>query len=109
MHPPDLKTANITAAYDPAQRAYLLTNAPAGGGGTPIKFTIEGSESSPVVNPAFVIKEWGQFPPVVRIDGALAGGGEVETGFINTLSGTDLVLWLRKGGTNPVRISIAAK
>ncbi len=106
MHPPDLKMANVTAAYDPAQHAYLLTSAPTG---APIKFTIDGSESSPVVNPAFVITGWGQFPPVVRIDGAPAGAGEVEAGFINTLSGTDLVLWLRKAGTNPVQVSITAK
>jgi hypothetical protein len=81
----------------------------AASGGTPIKFTIAASESSPVVNPAFVIKGWGQFPAAVRIDGSPAGGREVETGFIDTLSGTDLVLWLRRAGTSPVQVSITAK
>ena len=112
MHPPDLKMADksVAAVYDPAQRAYLLTNtALAASGGALIKFTIAASESSPVVNPAFVIKGWGQFPAAVRIDGSPAGGREVETGFINTLSGTDLVLWLRRAGTSPVQVSITAK
>ena len=110
LHPPNLKMADnkIAATYDPAQRAYLLTGAPVGAKGAQIRFTIEANESSPVVNPAFVIKGWGQFPPVVRVDGALMGEGEVETGFLNTLSGSDLVLWLRKGGTSPMQVSITA-
>jgi hypothetical protein len=62
-----------------------------------------------VVNPAFLIKGWGQFPPVVHVDGVLMGEGEVEAGFLNTLSGSDLVLWLRKAGTNPMQVSITAK
>jgi hypothetical protein len=37
------------------------------------------------------------------------GKGDVETGFIDTLSGTDLVLWLRKTAVSPVRVSLAAK
>ena len=111
LHPPDLKMAdnNIAAAYDPGQRAYLLTGAPTGDKGAQIKFTIEASEASPVANPAFVIKGWGQAAPLVRVDGAPMGEGEVETGFIHTLGGTDLVLWLRKAGTSPAQISIAAR
>jgi hypothetical protein len=111
LHPPNLKIEGdkIAAAYDPGQRAYLLTGVPAGGGATQIKFTIDASESSPVVNPAFVIKGWGQLPPVVRVDGISPGEGDVETGFIDNLSGTDLVLWLRKTGTSPTEVSITAK
>jgi len=62
-----------------------------------------------VVNPAFVIKGWGQLPPIVRIDGASPGEGDVETGFIETLNGTDLVLWLRKTATSPVQVSLTTK
>ena len=111
LHPPNLKMEDdkIAAAYDPGQRAYLLTGVPVAGKGTQLKFTIDASESSPVVNPAFVIKGWGQLPPVVRVDGALPGEGDVETGFIDTLSGTDLVLWLRKTATSPVQVSLTTK
>jgi hypothetical protein len=111
LHPPDLKMDDdkIAAAYDPGQRAYLLTGVPVTGKGTQLKFTIDASESSPVVNPAFVIKGWGQLPPVVRVDGASPGEGDVEAGFIDTLTGTDLVLWLRKTATSPVQISLTTK
>ena len=111
LHPPDLKMDDdkIAAAYDPGQRAYLLTGVPVAGKGTQLKFTIDASESSPVVNPAFVIKGWGQLPPVVRVDGASPGEGDVEAGFIDTLTGTDLVLWLRKTATSPVQISLTTK
>lgn len=111
MHPPDLEMANsnVVAAYDTAQRAYLLTGASSGKGDAQLKFTIEGSESSPVVNPAFVIKGWGEAPVVVRIDGSLPSEGQVETGFVHTLNGTDLVLWLRKTTMSPVQVSLAVK
>jgi len=111
LHPPNLKidNGNIAASYDPGQRAYLFAGVPVAAKGTQINFTIEASESSPVVNPAFVIKGWGQLPPIVRIDGASPGEGDVETGFIETLNGTDLVLWLRKTATSPVQVSLTTK
>ena len=90
-----------------AQRAYLLTGVPVRGRSTQVKFTIDASESSPVVNPAFVIKGWGQLPPEVHIDGASLAEGEVETGFIDTLSGTDLVLWLHKTATSRVQVALS--
>jgi hypothetical protein len=99
----------IAASYDPGQRAYLITVAPAEGRDTQIKFTIEASESSPVVNPAFVIKGWGQHPPVILVDGAVPGEGDIETGSIETLNGADLVLWLRKTAVNPVKVSISTQ
>ena len=111
LHPPNLKMDddNIAASYDPGQRAYLLTGAPVAAKGTQINFTIDASESSPAVNPAFVIKGWGQLPPVVRVDGAQLAEGDVEAGFIDTLTGTDLVLWLRKTATSPVQLSLTTK
>ena len=111
LHPPNLKMEDekIAATYDPGQRAYLLTGAPVAGKGTQLKFSIDASESSPIVNPAFVIKGWGQLPPEVRVDGGLPSEGDVEAGFIETLSGTDLVLWLRKTATSPVQVSLASK
>ncbi len=111
LHPPNLKMEDdkITAAYDPGQRSYLLTGAPVAGRGTQIRFTIDANESSPVVNPAFVIKGWGQLPPEVRVDGASVGEEDVETGFVETLNGTDLVLWLRKTAISPVQVSLTTK
>jgi hypothetical protein len=111
LHPPNLKMEDdkIAAAYDPGQRAYLLTGVPVADEGMRLTFTIDASASSPVVNPAFVLKGWGQLPPVVRVDGASVGEGDVETGFIDTWSGTDLVLWLRKTATSPVQVSVTTK
>jgi hypothetical protein len=40
--------------YDKGQRAYVLTKK-----SDKISFTLEGSEESPVLNPCFVIKNWG--------------------------------------------------
>ena len=111
LHPPTLNMEDdkMAATYDPGQRAYLLTGAPVAAKGTQLKFTIDANESSPIVNPAFVIKGWGQLPPVVRVDGASPGEGDVETGFIDTLNGTDLVLWLHKTAISPVQVSLTTK
>jgi hypothetical protein len=111
LHPPNLKMEDdkIASTYDPGQRAYLLTGVSAAGKGTQLKFTIDASESSPIVNPAFVIKGWGQLPPEVRVDGASLGEGDVEAGLVETLSGTDLVLWLRKTAASPVHVSLTTK
>ena len=111
-HPPNLEMAdsNVLATYDPAQRSYLLTGASAAGGrSAQVKFTIEGSESSPVVDPAFVVRGWGETPVAVRINGSLAAEGVVESGFIHSLDGTDLVLWLRTTAMGPVQVSLASK
>ena len=56
--PPEIRfsgPANIHAEYDYTQRAYLID---AGGSTKRIRFTLQGSNESPLVNPAFVITNW---------------------------------------------------
>jgi len=112
LNPPPLKmrAGDFTAVYEQGQRAYVLSRKSAPGDQKAprrIVFTMEASNHSPVVNPAFVIEGWGTSPVVVRVGGKPALKGAVEQGFIRKLDQTGLVLWLRNWSTKPVEISIS--
>lgn len=82
------------AAYDPAQRAYVIhrdaTNAPAA-----MTVTLAASGEHPLVNPALVVENWSQ-PVSVRVDGKLVTGKErVRTGFSDNDGVSKLIVWLR--------------
>ena len=73
-----------------------------------IEFTLNGSENSPVVNPAFVIEGWGNKPVTLKINGAQVDkGNNFRYGFRQTLNSVDLVVWLRKESVTPVQISLS--
>jgi hypothetical protein len=105
-----MRAGDFTAVYDQGQRAYVLSRKSASGDQKAprrIVFTMEASNHSPVVNPAFKIEGWGTSPVAVRVGGKPATKGDVEQGFIRKLGRTDLVLWLREWSTKPIGISIS--
>jgi len=88
--------------YDRAQRAYILT-----GKGSTISVLAKASEDSPVVNPAFVIKNWGDKGAALKINGKqIARGKEFRFGHRHTLEGTDLIVWIKTESTEPVKIKL---
>ena len=80
--------------YDPNQRAYRLTcqqNAKPG----KLEMTLAGSERSPVLNPAFVVKNWGEANATLTLDGKpIPRGKGFRFGHRQTLEGTDLIVWI---------------
>jgi hypothetical protein len=61
-----------------------------------------------LINPAFEIKNWGESEPKLRVDGKpVSRGASVRYGFVRTLEGSDLVVWLRMESTKPTRVEIA--
>ena len=110
LNPPTLKTAgsDLTAKFDPSQRAYVLEGSNAAKNSREkVDFTLEASDQSPAVNPAFVIKNWGDSPATVRIGGKRPADAVVRTGLVHRLEGTDLVIWVRAQSTDPIRLSIS--
>jgi hypothetical protein len=88
--------------YDQAQRAYIIRRPKAG----PEKFTfslagvtdLEEKSNAPVwiVNPTFVIKDWGDPDIELRIDGeSMRSGQDYYYGFEVTPTGTDLIIWVQ--------------
>ncbi len=77
--------------YDKFQRAYIL-NCENRSTKTDIQLT--GSKGSPIVNPAFVLKGWGDKKVAILINGKKYEEGiNYRAAYENHIEGTDLVLW----------------
>lgn len=62
---------------------------------------------STIVNPAFVIKDWGEHPVEVKLgEKTIKPGKDFRVGYEPTPAGTSLVLWLRFESKEPVNISL---
>ncbi len=97
-----------SSGYDPAQRAYILSCS-ANGKPKQLKFELKASEQSPVINPAFVIKNWGESNPSLKINGKkFDQGPEFRFGHRRTIEGTDLIVWIKQQTTKPVQIVLSA-
>jgi hypothetical protein len=92
--------------YDKNQRAYILTRTD-NGKPSPLIFNIQASQKSPVANPAFVIKNWGDTDAVLKLDGKeIKRGKTFRFGHRQTLESTDLIVWIKAESTKPIAVSI---
>ena len=96
--PAELKPAGDafgSLGYDQNQRAYVLNCKPASAP-TALAFTLAGSPQSPVLNPAFVVKNWGDADAKLTHDGKpIPRGKDFRFGHRQTLGGTDLIVWIK--------------
>jgi hypothetical protein len=99
----------ISEGYDMSQRAYVLSCKEAGRP-SPLECEFAADQDSPVANIALVIKNWGEQNAAVTLDGqAVEGGRDLRIGHARTLEGTDLVVWIRKESTRPVKMNLAPR
>ena len=95
--------------YDPAQRAYFLSSKQSKKQ-LPLKFELEAAEQSTVVNPAFVIKNWGDAEVKLKLDGKeIPKGKTFRTGHLPTLEGKNLVVWIECEAIKPIKIELERK
>jgi hypothetical protein len=97
LFPPSLtfKRADFTARYDLTQRCYVVSGYKKGTEER-LLFTLEASTDSPIVNPAFVVENWGYRPPEVLVNSKLVPKGKsVRYGHIRRVNRYDLVVWLQ--------------
>lgn len=92
-------------AYDQAERAYVMANtAPQSDA---LELTLEATPGSPVLNPAFIIRNWGEAAPTLKIDGVTVPRGErFQFGHVATLQGTDLICWIKLESTSTVSLGL---
>ena len=99
----------VSAGYQPDEKAYLI-NAIEPGAPTNVRFALAGSSSSPVVNPAFVIKGWGRSSAGLVLDGReIPSGLDFRHGYRTTAVGTDLILWVRVNVKEPVTFEVLTR
>src|SRR5215467_961645 len=93
--------------YDQTQRAFVIVRQTAAVS-PQMTLTLQASSESPLINPGFVIKNWGASEPRLRIDGKpVARGSAFRYGFVPTLEGSDLVVWLQMDSVKPTRLEFA--
>jgi len=98
-----------SGGYDKNQRAYVLTCKPPGKPIT-LELTLAGSENSPVLNPAFVIRNWGEVMVKVSMGGKdIPRGQDCRVGHVSTLEGTDLIVWLKLEARQPTTILFSSE
>ena len=92
--------------YDPAQRAFVLDRK----GAPPLTslcFTLSADRESPLMNPAFVINEWGNALPQLKVNGKIeAWGSDARYGLVNSLGPAKLVVWLHLTATDTTTVEI---
>ena len=109
LNAPELKISSAAYSggqYNQAERAYLLEKSdPAST--DPCTFSLEASRDSPLLNPAFIIKNWGRRTATCSANGRqLEEGTDFRQGIRKGPDGEDLILWLRLEGQKPLEISI---
>jgi hypothetical protein len=92
--------------YDPAQRAFVVARKIAGKPAV-MELTLQASESSPVLNPAIVVKNWGEEEARLQINGkTVSWGKDFRHGYIQRLEATDLVVWIQQESVAPIRLTL---
>jgi hypothetical protein len=110
IHAPRLEimSGNVrNGGYDFSQRAYLMTcdnpESPQ------MESVIQASPESPMLNGCLIVKNWGDYPVAVEVDGRiLKAGVGYKIGRIRTLKGSDLILWIEKYSSTPVKIRLSS-
>ena len=78
-------------------------------GAGPLEFTLEATPESPIHNPAFVVKNWGNRPASLTMDGKeIPRGKDFRFGRNKTLEGTDLVVWVKTKSDKKTSFKIQA-
>ena len=92
----------ISKGYDKSQRCYQIDNFSQKSAQT--KFTIQGSKSSPVINPAIFVKNWNSNSARVLVNGKETT--KFRFGINHELEGNDLVLYISIKEVTPVKITV---
>ncbi len=92
--------------YDPAQRAFVMARK-VSGPPSPLEVILQSNDSSPILNPALLIKNWGESPAQLKINGkAVNWGKDYRHGYVKNIDGTNLVVWIRKESSEPMKIQL---
>jgi hypothetical protein len=90
--------------YDKMQRAYVL-NCIQPNNPSELRMELLSSIDSPLVNPAFVIKQWGEANARLMIDGKrMETGKNFRLGHCYRAEGSDLVIWIKMESIKPMKI-----
>ena len=91
--------------YDDAERAYVLEKTASKQ--LSLKLAFQASDESPLINPAIIVKNWGNHEAELYVDGKIQKNPEVfKQGIRKGEEGDDLILWIRMDKKSQVEIEI---
>ena len=92
--------------YKADEKAYHLDAA----NSNEVEITLSGSKDTPILNPAFVIKNWGEYEVEISINSvATPASKNLRYDFRDSLNAVDLIVWARTESTAKTTIKIAKK
>jgi hypothetical protein len=92
--------------YDPTQRAFIVVRQGAAQG-KQLHLSWNALDASPLFDPAIVIQNWGDAVPQLKIDGkAVSWNSKYRYGKVDTLEGTNLILWMELQSQKPTSIDV---
>jgi hypothetical protein len=109
LSPPELVVTGSdfkSSGYDPTQRAFVLERS-AAPSRAPLHISVSAKDDAPLLNPAFVVKGWGDATPRLKVNGKLVKWGQdYRYGRVNSLDADKLVVWLRMKATSVTTVEI---
>jgi hypothetical protein len=107
IYPAKLKVKSdgfVSEGYVFTERAFVVNSKKAGG---VLELELAASKKSPLVNPAFVIKNWGEQDANLKINGSkVKRDKDLRLGHRHTFEGSDLIIWLKMETEKPVSLSV---
>ena len=108
LQPAQLKLSNDNFIFENSsrdQRAYILRRQSRTAAS--LEFMLDASEDSPVVNPAFVIKNWGNSGATLKINGKeIERGKDFRFGHRHRFRSSDLIVWVKTESIKPIQVSL---
>lgn len=108
LSPPQTRVegdAFASEGYDQVQRAFVVARKNANP--APLEIVFQASDASPLVDPAIVIKKWGDSKVHLRINGKpVSWGKDFRRGYVQKFDGNDLIVWIRQTSVTPLRIAL---
>jgi hypothetical protein len=93
-----------SAGYTATERAYTIELKE---DVASLDLILKGSKDSPIMNPAFVVKNWGNRELELEVEGSLIErGADFRYGFRESLDNRDLIVWLRLEAEKDVSFSL---
>jgi hypothetical protein len=92
--------------YDATQRGLLFRAV--NPGEKNLSFSLQGSAQSPIIDPVFIVKNWGSEDAAIQIDGRpVTWGVAARRGHESTFETTDLVVWLKLQTERPAHFELS--
>ncbi|MDN5216824.1 LamG domain-containing protein [Fulvivirgaceae bacterium BMA12] len=96
-----------SAVYTPEERAYTIELSQEL---SELNFNLKGSDNSPIINPAFVVENWGDHEVDVSLNGEkMERGKDLRYDLRHSINSIDLIVWVKYEGTSVTSFSLKQK